>query len=814
MPPWAYSHAGLGVVIENFMGPLEAELLEEELPGGTTRILANWYRLTYCLLDEEHRHELRAIMSTDQKRSYCLLWEWWTAAYQDPGTSLTEILNIASSSRDLDPKNENKDSWKAVLSHLELRHWPEGEISVLRPSAPGSTGYHEALSSLFKAEFAVWMGDYERDATIGSLKHARRNANVSAYCQQMAMCCFRTLSNKIVHNESAETRHWKSLAFNDLLHEIMDFPHQGLECGPMLEICSWLQQDIGTKPDSTSLPYYLWDRCTKSTIQTANLKESPSYIAISHTWGRWKKTNQPSIKIDGVPWLVPQNTRFEVSSLPNILDNADWGTRYLWFDLLCIPQDRSQIAIREIARQAEIFRGAKHAVAWFNDVNSFRGLDAIIKWYALQLLLFPEGSNDYISKSQLIDEALAKIAGQPSGLFEPRTGLLNRMNFRPNAWFTSLWTLQEICLRPDMWLCNADWNPVTINGKIPLPVNGLIVIRAAVQRQVPQFSRLIPPLDSLDQEFVGLSEVEHWALATGLDKLLELTRADILALGDRRHCTSRRAEAIMSILGATTWYSNMNAGEREANLVLGKYPLPFVQEIQSLIPGEFFTSYVKARIAEFDERGEAVDNGSDDEDPLEDVGFQEGMQTDNWHGSLLPFSCKGMTYIKVCVFGTRDFVSHKTISEWIINTQGNVYMKHACVIGSSGHFNWTNESGLRCTILGLDFRDAENGTAEGERREKDENGFNIDLKTWIQSRKFIVHAVVLMYRRYTYYEAPMNVRHLLPEEDVNVSTVQIYGVLLQELKPGILVKIANFVVSDINGKTKIPETSNVSWMVL
>lgn len=32
----------------------------------------------------------------------------------------------------------------------------------------------------------------------------------------------------------------------------------------------------------------------------------------------------------------------------------------------------------------------------------------------------------------------------------------------PSSWFTSLWTLQDVCLHPEILLCDQDWRPLTI----------------------------------------------------------------------------------------------------------------------------------------------------------------------------------------------------------------------------------------------------------------------------------------------------------------------------------------------------------------
>src|ERR1700735_2606351 len=98
------------------------------------------------------------------------------------------------------------------------------------------------------------------------------------------------------------------------------------------------------------------------TVEVSNLKEVPRYACVSHTWGRWRE-DKPPVRLPGVEWLVPTNTRVRVQNLPQQLKDS-FASGYLWFNLLCIPQDRSPLALSEIARQAEIFGGAISAIAW------------------------------------------------------------------------------------------------------------------------------------------------------------------------------------------------------------------------------------------------------------------------------------------------------------------------------------------------------------------------------------------------------------------------------------------------------------------
>lgn len=69
---------------------------------------------------------------------------------------------------------------------------------------------------------------------------------------------------------------------------------------------------------------------------------------------------------------------------------------------------------------------------------------------------------------------------------------------------------------------------------------------------------------------------------------MQATPLTSLTLGSRRSCTGRRAEAIMSVVGATDWYEQVN--DAEENLILGQYPVAFLREVQCLLGARFFRS--------------------------------------------------------------------------------------------------------------------------------------------------------------------------------------------------------------------------------
>lgn len=124
------------------------------------------------------------------------------------------------------------------------------------------------------------------------------------------------------------------------------------------------------------------------TVETSSFENSPEYICISHTWGRWRV--DPSVQVDGVPWLVPQCSKFEVRSLSALLQRA-FGQRsifskLIWLDLLCIHQDGSPKANEEIARQASIFHNCRLCIAWMHDIQTWTGLERAINWTGLTYL--------------------------------------------------------------------------------------------------------------------------------------------------------------------------------------------------------------------------------------------------------------------------------------------------------------------------------------------------------------------------------------------------------------------------------------------
>ena len=318
-------------------------------------------------------------------------------------------------------------------------------------------GYHSVMLELFAKEFdpLAWE-PYMNGLYLLGLKQTREEALDHASTQMFSYSLYKDLVLSTPRNGSSES------AYIDNIQES----------------APWLTDEDKHK----GLPFYLWNVEEMRTVETSSIEQSPEYICISHTWGRWRVN--PSFQVDGVPWLVPQCSKFEVRSLPALLQNA-FGQRRIfsnlvWLDLLCIPQDGSPKANEEIARQASIFHNCRLCIAWMHDVQSWTGLKRAINWSALTYLqktsermltgIAPLIENASLLASTQIElvklvahgrrNTLQKwedwVTGEKYKPWSPSSGSFVTYG-NPSDWFSSLWTLQEVSLCPNLVLATDEW---------------------------------------------------------------------------------------------------------------------------------------------------------------------------------------------------------------------------------------------------------------------------------------------------------------------------------------------------------------------
>ncbi|KAJ9614430.1 hypothetical protein H2200_002566 [Cladophialophora chaetospira] len=180
---------------------------------------------------------------------------------------------------------------------------------------------------------------------------------------------------------------------------------------------------------------------------------NPAYRAITYTWGRWKLADgqQPAVgpvlDID-VPWEVPRvdPSHFTSATLWQVIrkicesvdpENSMPAVDFLWIDIACIDQRRGPLAALEVGRQAAIFSNAAGVAVWLSRTGGDESSRQFIQ--------------ESLSKGELFRiESDLDWAEQPWDSEPPlpppslRADLLSCLReLTSDAWFSSLWTLQE-----------------------------------------------------------------------------------------------------------------------------------------------------------------------------------------------------------------------------------------------------------------------------------------------------------------------------------------------------------------------------------
>lgn len=762
------------------------------------RAISSWCRLVYQVTTQEltASPSARRRLSVEHMLSYQLLLDWWTAKYHDPALSiagLARILGISFFENFLqgDPK-DIPATWNEVINARLKTRLATNSLALLTDpafrreniTAPRDLGegYHDQLCLLFKAEFLdlpSYDWNSEPQATIDARRNARNQAAINAYCQQFAWKTF--CSYRVMQTTGRERTH----SVFSSRHTSSSMPNLALR-GPIVNPCPWIQNE----DEELDLPYYLWDIRKSCTIKTSCIKFNPDYMAISHTWGRWVK-GRP-ISIPGVPWKVPQNRRFNVRDVGAILrrlvHNTRCGVKYVWLDLVCIPQDGSIIAKNEIARQAKIFRSAKYAMAWFNDIGKFEGLSRILNFASLHLLQLA-GEEERSALAEVIDMSKSAAGGAHSNLYhvDPE----RPMHGDANPWFTSLWTLQELCLRPDMWLCGSEGKMLMCDNDVPVPLCGMIALlgRFTGETDTAYQNELYG-----SEPLSGLRDLVFWYTQSGLEKLLALDIASILSLGEIRHCTQRRAEAIMSALGVTEWFvqaltahSNAEA-EFEKDLVLGKYPLAFVKELATKHPRHFFAA-------------------------VEHLHWDESVQTfvldASRAGSMLPFGGirEGDFTISARLleeWWTKSAATvHDTVSTWTVEATGAVRIPRACVIDTSTDVPYELPAWWAYRERSTEAGDASlSSAAESKVLWQVDDKYLVNLNQWMSTRTRPSYAVL-----FDYFTV------VLEDEDTQECLAG-SGIILETLESGMLRKVCLFCFQEIVPRINVAEVRQLDWLVL
>ncbi|KAG8529119.1 uncharacterized protein KY384_005754 [Bacidia gigantensis] len=641
---------------------------------GFKRALKKWGIVQDHLCRPDAIDSFRSGLSLSQLHSYRLLHEWWSGRIQSPALSQAaqRAIQEAASEQNAESGYESVDRELARLSE---------------------STYHKNLFMLFQLEFVHEFRQLHEDnfqAFCGFVQEQRQLCASDAAIQRVAW----SFANIPADTYSQQNQH----SDNDQVYILGDLVVSKLDVIPAcIEACPWLQ----IRKARGGFPYYLWDVALQKTVKTDSLQSPPQYICVSHTWGRWRIEGEenPSLTIEGVPWLVPQNTKFKVQGIPNLLLQI-FRSGYVWIDLFCIPQDRSERALLEIARQAAIFGNAEFAVAWLNDAIDWRCLRSATKWF----------SQSYLRKQSLAqcseDQATIELNNDDQASLEELNELLldtsQEVASDPGddektsvvPWFTSLWTLQEVCLRPDMIVCDRYFQPLRAGPDVVITLDYLVAMASRhnsdqAEETLPSGENELRVDKTLERSLyvdkhsaegeVGTADTSSAAAFDDLDTLLTMTSinsihwtspAAVFTSGQLRQCSQSRAEAIMSVVGATAWYKDYLSKHKKAppedNLVLGFYPAVFLQEASQTIGPTFFTAI--ACDMRFAQGAVSIAN-----DEWNVVGDRKPV------GSMLPFT-SSETYIVPPHRIGFSIYAHPVVKTWNVQDDGSVCIKQAAIL--------------------------------------------------------------------------------------------------------------------------------------
>lgn len=461
------------------------------------------------------------------------------------------------------------------------------------------------------------------------------------------------------------------------LIQVSSFDNPSTACPPNLKVkdfprplpsiinpCHWLSSD-----EAVGLPHYLWDIKLRRTVETAGLRGPDiRYAIVSHRWGRLREGCAME-SVRGVPWQVPKLTSYDVKQLPEVIMDAGFAEPYLWLDLFCIPQEMSvdwqaRICKAELPRQLAIFRNSSTAAIWMNDVASWDNTAGAVAWLGLRFLKrsYEDSSVIYQGLCEAYDALETATRSESS-----RCDLMHRtepveevaQRTMAPAWFTSLWTLQEIIIRPDMIMLDKQWRPLTVGNDLVITFDSLIT--------------LLNELSDIRDARTGVATLISGYEDHQMHLLARNTRFDCLILGAHRKSTSPRAPAVMSALGATRWFRGQTLRQFQSpedadRLVLGLYPLDFVQEVRKLLGAPFFSCSNTVATLVMDE---------DTAEPAPGYPLR---------GTMLPFMPIPSGLLKSYVYPHKDHVGDfhdPTVRRWRVQLDGSVFLPRVAVIVSN-----------------------------------------------------------------------------------------------------------------------------------
>ncbi|KAJ5683366.1 hypothetical protein N7462_006531 [Penicillium macrosclerotiorum] len=139
-------------------------------------------------------------------------------------------------------------------------------------------------------------------------------------------------------------------------------------------------QPINIPPNDPKAPRWLLDlqewRIQPYTEVPKEILEGEGYGIVSYTWGYIAQWDKPALDVPkGIVWTVPTTSKWSLARAREVMRKI--GTRYIWWDWMCVPQGRVQDLTpellkakgEEIGKQLHIYKNSSKSIVWLHSTS-------------------------------------------------------------------------------------------------------------------------------------------------------------------------------------------------------------------------------------------------------------------------------------------------------------------------------------------------------------------------------------------------------------------------------------------------------------